>query len=574
MQSRMGRGGNPVCAAKLARRDAKRRAVRDMLFNLHSRGSISRLSRRDAMGGNTCYTRDICDCYDDLVDEFESLGNWWGPNGDAPVTYLSLRTWWSNHGCIRCFLDAYERYYGTGEWRRVCLPSGNNYRMGNPEIVPKMQAAIKKWKDPGSRLPDRFYCGDCVQPLQCGSMLHTSLSPAVGIGHTGWFYQVPKAWKNKTVVWLYDYPPDGDDTGVDVGDWRVGEKVWGPHIPGVTSGNAGREVSVTDDSRPGFVTDIRNYGYAAYKLLWSRDGNFEEAFLTALQWLNTPYIPFPIPVNNCNQATHAVLSAFGADLIPSSDDKNFGMYTPGMYFDAIRVKAVYFPPAPSSEGFSAQQVISEPAARKAMKKSLHGMLARHRKARETAHRNQPPPCTPATVENDQGAFSPGGSRSAKRARKEAESVGVDAVYTIGPRSALHLTMRCPALESANEEPEEFAVPFTEDFRSLEEEFEARICGTCLQMIAAGPRIKKTLPTKSGCIHFCNDRIRTEESKGEMEILHERMTDHKRARWSATITIYYRIPLPNGCVADRTFDLKFETAEDCDACAAELDFLSS
>jgi hypothetical protein len=530
------------------------------------------------MGDNTCYTKEICDCYDDLVEEFESLGHWWGPNSDEnyQITYQSLRAWWGSHGCVRCFLDAYERYYGKHEWTRKCLPSGDNFRMGNPEIVPKLESAIKKWKNPGSRLPDRYYCSDCAQPLRCGAMLHTSLSPAVGIGHTGWFYQVPKAWKNKSTVWLYNYPPDEDDSGVEPGDWRVGEKVWGPRIPLVTTGTAGREVSVKDDSRPGFVSDIRNYGYSAYKLLWSRDGNFEEAFLTALQWLNTPYIAFPIPVNNCNQATHAVLTAFGADLIPSSDDANFGAYTPGMYFDAIRVKAVYFPPPPpDTESFSAQSVMPAAAAKRAMKTSMKRMLTWHREATETARQELPPPCTPQATDNAEitDDFAPTGRRVARRALKEAQTVGVDAVYSLGPGSALHLTAHCPALESANEPPEEFGIPFTEDFLALEREFEARICGTCLQMVAAGPRIRKKLSTASGVAYFCHDRLRFDQAEGEREILYERITNHKRGYFSPCVSIHYRTPLPNGVVAKQVFKVKFTAREESELFADMLDALS-
>jgi len=501
------------------------------------------------MGGNTCLTRDLCDCYDDLREEFDNAGFWLGADDEPQITYQTIRAWWDRHGCVRCFIDAWVKFHWTNDWVQKCIKNGDQYHLGNPEIVPQMKKAIEKWKNPGSRKPGRYYCEDCVRPLRCGAMLHTSLAPQVGIGHTGWFYQVPDVWKK---VWLYNYPPNEDNEGSDSGDWRVGEKVWG-----ALDNIAGREVSVKDDSRPGFVTDIRNNGYVAYKEVWSRDGNFEEAFLTGLQWLNTPYM---LVVNNCNQATHAVLTAFGADLIPSADDKNFGMYTPSQYFDFIRVPAVYFAPVSNSEATPSAPV--RKANPKVLQKTLQKMVTRHRQAVRESHQEQASRCSDC---KSQSASLIGISS----VRGKREELGTDVVYLLEPGSALHLTLRCPALQSANLQPEEVGIPYAEDLRELEREFGGSVCGTCKRVLAAGERTKSVIGIRTGALEICGDRLRLNQSDGALEILYERITNQVNRWWSPAIAITYRTPLPNGVVASSTVDLTFETNDERDQCWALL-----
>jgi hypothetical protein len=384
---------------------------------------------------------------------------------------------------------------------------GNKYRLSNPDALPQIAKAIQDWQNPGSRRSDRYYCENCVVPLPCGAALlqYATTKPLAGIlpgnGHVAWAYRIPTVWETED---LFNYPEGEAESG---GEWRVGEKV---------AIGGGRDITITDARI--FYQDNQ---YTAWKGLWSRDGNFEEAFLTALRALETPF--GMLIVNNCNQAAHAVLTAFGADLIPSGDDFWKGTYLPGDYFDFIRVPPVYFGP------------------------------------------DQPTP-TPAPPPG-----SPGESLRASAMRQRDEPVGTDVVYRLGNRGSLHLTLACQALNAGATEPDEYGVPYTEDLHELAREFDGAICGTCLRLLKIGPRVVRSMPTKTGEMHFCRDRLRIGEPDTGIEILYERITDI-HAKWlafSPTAVVAFRIPLPNGVTAARTADIVFDTKEERDACLGEL-----
>ncbi len=289
-----------------------------------------------------CHTSSACDRYYNAVAEFKKLGSWFGPEsrkGDYEnLTPYSVRRWWNKHGCVRCFLNAWHKMYSTSEWQAECKPDGMGNRLSRTDIAIEIEKAIKAWTNPAKRKKGRYYCTKCVEPLSCGAALYQyMLSVPLNLisaeqGHTAWAYEVPTAWKRET---LYYYPENQENEeneagGDDNRNWRLGEK---------TIIRGGREISSRYAKQIYSVTD-----YRAWKGMRSPDGNFEEAFLTAWNALLDPYF---IVLNNCNQATHAVLSAFGAVGIPTWNSKWFGCYLPGIYFQAIEAEAEWFtPPAP------------------------------------------------------------------------------------------------------------------------------------------------------------------------------------------------------------------------------------
>lgn len=285
-----------------------------------------------------CSTPDSCGRYRWAVAEFNKLGSWLGPPGtnvefpnpkspSLKFEPLVLRMWWEDHGCIRCFLKAWNKMNRTKEWVAGCESSGKEGHPSKPQVVLEIEKAIESWNSKNHKLPGKYYCSDCVETLDCGIALYKyGRKQRTEGGHTAWAYQIPTAWRNET---LYSYPADedhgggGDETGL----WRVGEKV-------VRGG--GREITFSDARE-----FYRSNEFVAWKPLRALDGNFEEAFLVGWERLSSLYVPL---VNDCNQAAYAVLTAFGSAHIPSPKSPNGRFYIPSRYFAAVDANAEWFIP--------------------------------------------------------------------------------------------------------------------------------------------------------------------------------------------------------------------------------------
>lgn len=276
-----------------------------------------------------CQSADLCRRYRQAVEEFAGLGTWKGKGGeDAELTPELLREWWGKHGCVRCFLKAWAKLNRKREWIAGCTPDGEVSRIDKPRVVAQIEKAIQSWKDPKTRRKDRYYCEKCTQPLHCGAALHkgyiSTVVPVEGMGHTAWAYEIPAVWRMES---LYQTPKEhfvGNPS--NVWPWRVGEKV-------LTGGREGTHYDPRE-----FYED---YGYVEWKSLRSKDGNFEEAYLTGMERLRESYLP----MNNCNQATNSVLAAFGAEGIPAREYLNQkSYYVPGVYFRAIVAPTVKLHP--------------------------------------------------------------------------------------------------------------------------------------------------------------------------------------------------------------------------------------
>ena len=251
----------------------------------------------------------LSECWLGPVDDFLA-------DLDSCPAPADIRAFWSTRGCLRCFLSAYANCLPGGKWHpRV----DNNFTLLNPDVIPLIENAWERWRNPASRRPDRFYCVRCVVRLPCGVALHSQSGRS---GHVGWAYGVPPAWRSEA---LYQFPSGTQETAPH-GSWRAGEKALGAIVLA-----AGREVS-TDDPRVFFSA----YGYVWWKQMWADDANFEEAFLTALQALRMNYM---VIVNNCNIAAHAVILAFGGKGAPRGRNFWKDRYIAADYFGLVDAPA-------------------------------------------------------------------------------------------------------------------------------------------------------------------------------------------------------------------------------------------
>ena len=481
--------------------------------------------------GPDCISRQQCAQYNSLARQFEALGAWFGPNdaGDGDISAASLRAWWTAHGCVRCFLKAYNKYYNSNDWDVACDPVGDRYRLSNPDVLPQLAKAIKDWRNPGSRRSDRFYCHDCTESLGAGVALFQIITnrvvAAVGAGanngHTAWAYRIPAVWQDEL---LPNTPPD-DSHAAATGEWRVGQKL-------VLGG--GNDMTCAEDASAYF----EDCEFTAYKPLTAPDGNFEEAFLTALEVLQEPYL---LALNNCNQAAHAVLTALGARGIPGGKGFWNNSYTPGDYFDAVNAPATYFKPyVADPEPLPLPKPLPPPPA----------------------GRKQPPAPRPVPA--------PAPPRAKARQQMRAASIGTDVIYRLGEGPTLHLTLACTALGSATSEPDEYGVEYTEDLAAVAADFGGTVCGTCLRILKGGPKLVCELPAGDGLVQFCHDRLIYSVDDGGTEVLFERITG-RAAKWLTlghVLTIAYRVPLEDG-EANEVLEIGFADTAERDACLAEL-----
>lgn len=472
-----------------------------------------------------------CDQYKELFDEFNCLGSCFGPenvNG-GELSSEDLRAWWDSHGCVRCWIEACDKKM-KGNWEPICKDIGNDeYVMGNPQIVQEMQTAINRWKDRSNRVRGRFYCVSHVKALKCGCTLFGKSRSYVG--HVGWVYAIPKPWRTEFYT----------------REWMIGEET-------ATNGDEGP----FDD----LESTLLMQGYHKWKPLWSRDGNFEEAYLMSMELRAKGY---SLTDNNCNIAAHAVLTSFGADLIPSRDDAYFGLYPPGDYFNFIRVPAVDL----DQQEPTNDRIKSSPArwraARKAQRPEVPVLRQREAAPLRTGA------CAEMSAPTEVGARRRP-TRTAGRHMLPQELPLIEAVYIVESALAVHLTLACQALRAAASEPEEHGIVETDDLDDIAEKFGAPVCGTCLRLLAASTRIVWVVETKGGTLEFCHSRLRLLKVDREVDIMFERISGFRRkvVTFTPTAVVWYRIPLPGGIVATKRLDLPFHTVADRDQCLIELD----
>jgi hypothetical protein len=470
----------------------------------------------------TCTTPDLCSRYTKAVDGFSKLGSWRGKTheklGFDQLDPKALRSWWDNHGCVRCFIRAYNKMHSTKEWTTACSPVGQDFKIDKPKVVPKIEAAIKEWIGLGrAKLRGRFYCSQCKESLDCGVALYkyeiTVLLQfdliAPEQGHTAWAYMKPTAWRNED---LYNLPEaDGDPWG----DWRLGQKVFiGPKWFKKT----GQEIT-NQNARAYFESEQ----FSAWKALKAPDGNFEEAFLVALTSLNSYYLWV---TNNCNQATHAVLTAFGAIGIPGrrgyplSDN----YYFPGLYFAAVDARADHF-----GEGLEPPPEPLEPP-----------------------HPLPPPPSTRPAPDRPSPVPPP---------------ILPKAVHQLKRGGAVHLERSCPALPIGGRTVATFPIDAFRGPQSLLIEFNQEVCGLCVRRFhaAANSSFRELCAGKEINLYpECVSVGRPDEPESErrevplIDIV--RVNVRFRIPWTTGEPLFldHRVKLPNGIWVRTLVELKFES----------------
>ena len=478
-----------------------------------------------------------CDRYDDLCVRFAQMGGWNGPvDMKQELTADELRAWWDSHGCVRCWIEARDKM-DHGKWSRICKNIGpdqdgdDQYVMGNPQIVDEIAAAISNWMDPGCRKTGRFYCQPHVQLLRSGCTLWNQFP--LDAGHVGWFYALPKPWQTEPYFNNFWRIGDKDALNTSYGSWRT-----------ILDGGFECTPSLDDDSLESLQAELVAQEYSKMKLLWALDGNFEEAYLVAKKVIESMFSPF----NNCNTAAQAVLTAFGADLVPSA-------YLLGDYFAAIQVPAIDIP-VPGAGAWEMKSMSPTNAKRsKRSKLSPVGGAARSDVCLAAQGRGR----------------ARKGRRAAAAPAVDVDPPLVDAVYLTGPKSAVHLTLECPALDSAKGKREEYGIVDTDDLNQIAADFNAPVCGTCVRLMEASSRVVLEMEMKEGTLQFCHSRLRLLMPTGEIDLMFERITGYHRKvlTFTPAVVVKYRIPLPEGVVAKREISLEFSSDEERDNCLTEL-----
>jgi hypothetical protein len=226
----------------------------------------------------------------ELYDRFAEIVKEW--ESAQKAGHVALRQYWQRHGCVRCFHELHDDFWKP-HW---------DYK--------KVKKGLDRFADPTTRRADRFYCKRHTIPLDCGIALYPGTLAGL-VGHVGFAFSVPE------VTWT-SYP-----------EFKEAHTDWIVYSFGLTSGPGvgPGEAERINTANP--MVEFEGVGYTAWKLLKSKDGNFEEALLRSMSWEKANYA---IIMQNCLDAAHDVLTAFGAEGLPLPR-----LHTPLSYFKQIMI---------------------------------------------------------------------------------------------------------------------------------------------------------------------------------------------------------------------------------------------